>query len=86
VLKDETRTDAVLLRLAIAGSRASAPTAARDVAEMRDRIALDNQRARQWFRLRQCAVRTEPCDCRLRLGHCCGSTSRADSDISLMLV
>ena len=44
VLKDETRTDAVLLRLAIAGARASAPTAARDVAEMRDRIALANQR------------------------------------------
>jgi len=44
VLKDETRTDAVLLRLAIAGTRASAPTATRDVAEMRDRIALANQR------------------------------------------
>ncbi len=44
VLKDETRTDAVLLRLAIAGTRASAPTAIRDVAEMRDRIALANQR------------------------------------------
>jgi predicted Zn-dependent protease len=44
VLKDETRTDAVLLRLAIAGTRSAAPTAARDVAEMRDRIALANQR------------------------------------------
>lgn len=44
VLKDETRTDAVLLRLAIAGTRAAAATAARDVAEMRDRIALANQR------------------------------------------
>jgi len=44
VLKDETRTDAVLLRLAIAGTRASAATATRDVAEMRDRIALADQR------------------------------------------
>jgi tetratricopeptide (TPR) repeat protein len=44
VLKDETRTDAVLLRLAIAGTRANAPTAARDVAEMRDRIVLANER------------------------------------------
>jgi hypothetical protein len=44
LLKDETRTDAVLLRLAIAGSRAGALTAARDVAEMRDRIELANQR------------------------------------------
>jgi hypothetical protein len=34
----------VLLRLAIAGTRASAPTATRDVAEMRDRIVLANQR------------------------------------------
>lgn len=44
VLKIEIRTDAVLLRLAIAGTRAGAPSAARDVAEMRDRIALANQR------------------------------------------
>jgi predicted Zn-dependent protease len=44
VLKDATRTDAVLLRLAIAGTRANAPGAARDVAEMRDRIALANER------------------------------------------
>jgi hypothetical protein len=44
VLKDETRTDAVLLRLAIAGTRANAPSAARDVAEMRARIALANER------------------------------------------
>ncbi len=44
VLKDETRTDAVLLRLAIAGTRASAPTATRDAAEMRNRIALANER------------------------------------------
>jgi hypothetical protein len=44
VLKDETRTDAVLLRLAIAGTKANAAAAARDVAEMRERIALANQR------------------------------------------
>ncbi len=44
VLKNETRTDAVLLRLAIAGKHADAPTAPRDIAEMRDRIALANER------------------------------------------
>jgi hypothetical protein len=44
VLKDEIRTDAVLLRLAIAGTRAKAATATRDVAEMRERIALANER------------------------------------------
>ena len=47
VLKDETRTDAVLLRLAIAGTLAppSVPsTALRDVTEMHDRIALANER------------------------------------------
>ena len=44
VLKNETRTDAVVLRLAIAGTRAKAPGAERDVAEMRDRINLANQR------------------------------------------
>ena len=44
VLKNETRTDAVVLRLAIAGTRARAPGADRDVAEMRDRINLANQR------------------------------------------
>ena len=44
VLKDETRTDAVLLRLAVAGTPASAPTATCDVAEMRDRIALASLR------------------------------------------
>jgi hypothetical protein len=44
LLKDETRTDAVLLRLAIAGRNANAPTADRDVAEMRERITLANQR------------------------------------------
>jgi tetratricopeptide (TPR) repeat protein len=44
LLKDEVRTDAVVLRLAIAGSRSKSPSAQRDVAEMRDRIALANQR------------------------------------------
>lgn len=44
VLKDETRTDAVLLRLAIAGTQARAPSAGADVAEMRERIALANER------------------------------------------
>jgi tetratricopeptide (TPR) repeat protein len=43
-LQRETRTDAVLLRLAIAGGRAKAATAAADAAEMRERIALANQR------------------------------------------
>jgi tetratricopeptide (TPR) repeat protein len=44
VLKDETRTDTVLLRLAIAGSLAGTPGSERDVAEMRERIALANER------------------------------------------
>lgn len=44
VLKTETRTDAVLLRLAIAGTRGGTADAAHDVAEMRDRIALANER------------------------------------------
>ena len=44
VLKDQTRSDAVLLRLAIAGTQAKAPAAAADVAEMRERIALANER------------------------------------------
>jgi predicted Zn-dependent protease len=44
VLKDETRTDTVVLRLAIAGTLAKAPDGARDVAEMRERIALANER------------------------------------------
>ena len=44
VLKDETRTDPVLLRLAIAATRANAPSRERDVAEMRERIALANER------------------------------------------
>lgn len=44
VLRDEVRTDAVLLRLAIAGAQAHAANAASDAAEMRARIALSNQR------------------------------------------
>jgi predicted Zn-dependent protease len=44
VLKDQVRTDPVLLRLAIAGKQAGAPSAAADIAEMRDRIALANER------------------------------------------
>lgn len=44
LLRDQVRSDAVLLRLAIAGSRARTPDAAADAAEMRDRIALANQR------------------------------------------
>jgi hypothetical protein len=44
VLKDESRTDTVVLRLAIAGTLARAASAARDVAEMRARITLANER------------------------------------------
>ncbi|MBV9890046.1 MAG: hypothetical protein JO090_04070 [Rhizobacter sp.] len=44
VLKDEPRTDTVLLRLAIAATRANGPSRDRDVAEMRERIALANER------------------------------------------
>ena len=44
LLKDQTRSDPVLLRLAIAGTQAGAATARDDVAEMRDRIALANER------------------------------------------
>jgi hypothetical protein len=44
LLADQPRTDAVLLRLAIAGTLAHAPSAAHDVAEMRERIALANER------------------------------------------
>ncbi len=44
VLKDEPRTDAVLLRLAIAGQRAKTGDAERDAAELRARIALANER------------------------------------------
>ena len=44
LLKGETRSDAVLLRLAIAGTQARAATATADAAEMRERIALANER------------------------------------------
>jgi uncharacterized protein (TIGR02996 family) len=44
LLADEPRSDNVLLRLAIAGTQAKASTAAADVAEMRERIALANER------------------------------------------
>ena len=44
VLNDEPRTDAVVLRLAIAGTLAGAASAGRDVAEMRERISLANER------------------------------------------
>ena len=44
LLKDQVRTDAIVLRLAIAGTLAKAPTAAADVAEMRERINLANER------------------------------------------
>jgi tetratricopeptide (TPR) repeat protein len=44
LLKGQPRSDAVLLRLAIAGKQANAPTAVADVAEMRERIALANER------------------------------------------
>jgi predicted Zn-dependent protease len=43
-LRDLKRTDAVLLRLAIAGSQAHADQARSDVAELRQRMALANQR------------------------------------------
>ena len=44
LLKGQVRSDAVLLRLAIAGKQAHAPTAVADAAEMRERIALANER------------------------------------------
>lgn len=44
LLQDQPRTDAVVLRRAIAGSRSAAPGAAADVHDMRERIALANQR------------------------------------------
>ncbi len=44
VLKGQARSDAVLLRLAIAGTQARVASAAADVAEMRERIALANER------------------------------------------
>ncbi len=43
-LRGQTRSDAVLLRLAIAGTQAGAASASADVAEMRERIALANER------------------------------------------
>lgn len=44
VLKDQARSDAVVLRLAIAGTQAKLASAAADVAEMRERITLANKR------------------------------------------
>ena len=44
LLKGQARSDAVLLRLAIAGVQVMAPTAKADADEMRERIALANQR------------------------------------------
>ena len=44
LLAGEARSDTVLLRLVIAGTQARSATAAADVAEMRERIALANQR------------------------------------------
>ena len=44
LLQDKPRSDAVLLRLAIAGTQAGAASATADVAEMRERIALANER------------------------------------------
>lgn len=44
VLRGEARSDPVLLRLAIAGTQANAASRDRDVAEMRERIALANER------------------------------------------
>ena len=44
LLKGQVRSDAVLLRLAIAGKQARAATAAADATEMRERIALANER------------------------------------------
>jgi len=43
-LAGQPRTDAVLLRLAIAGTRANTPAGARDAREMRERITLSNER------------------------------------------
>ena len=44
VLKNQVRSDVVVLRLAIAGAQAGAPSAAADAAEMRERISLANER------------------------------------------
>ena len=44
LLRNLARSDAVVLRLAIAGTHAKAASAAADAAEMRERITLANQR------------------------------------------
>ncbi len=44
LMKDQPRTDGNLLRLAIAGAQARTADGARDIAEMRERIALANER------------------------------------------
>ena len=44
LLRGQTRSDAVLLRLAIAGAQVKSASAGADAAEMRERIALANQR------------------------------------------
>lgn len=44
LLKAQARSDAVVLRLAIAGTQAKSASAAADVAEMRERITLANER------------------------------------------
>ena len=44
LLKGQARSDAVVLRLAIAGTQAKASSAAADAAEMRERIGLANER------------------------------------------
>ena len=44
VLQDRPRSDAVLLRLAIAGAQVRAPGAQADIIEMRERIAMANER------------------------------------------
>ena len=44
LLKDQARSDAVVLRLAIAGIQANSASATADAAEMRERIALANER------------------------------------------
>jgi tetratricopeptide (TPR) repeat protein len=44
LLKGQPRSDAVLLRLSIAGTQAGAASAAADAAEMRERIAVANER------------------------------------------
>jgi hypothetical protein len=56
-LKGQRRTDAMLLRMAIAGTRANTSEGARDAQEMRERIALANQRPEaQVFHAREQAM------------------------------